>query len=203
MTSDAAVHLIDDDDAVLRSLSFLLRAHRIPVRTYPNARKFMDRWQAAAGCILSDVRMPGMDGIELLKALRELRCPLPFLVMTGHADVPMAVDAMKAGAMDFIEKPFADDAVLSLIRRGLQRYETQRTRSERVADAIERLASLSMREREVLTFVSEGKASKVIAFDLGLSVRTVEVHRGKLMAKLGVENTASAIALLRMAEEQG
>ncbi|KQT55184.1 MULTISPECIES: response regulator transcription factor [unclassified Aureimonas] len=200
MANEATVHVIDDDDAVLRSLAFLLRAHRIPVATYAGGREFLDTGLNASGCILSDVRMPGMDGIELLRALRAQGSSLPFLVMTGHADVAMAVEAMKSGAIDFIEKPFGDDGILAMVRRGLQLNEAQQAKGERVRDARERLALLSLREKEVLVAVAEGKASKAIAHELGLSVRTVEVHRSNLMTKLKVENAASAIALLRKAE---
>lgn len=199
MSTEAAVHVIDDDDAVLRSLEFLLRAHRIPVRTYEGGREFLDVSGSATGCVLSDVRMPGIDGIELLRRLRERGSSLPFLVMTGHADIAMAVEAMKAGAMDFIEKPFGDDAILTMVRRGIQQHETQRAQCAQAFEARERLAQLSAREMEVLIAVSDGMASKAIAHELGLSIRTVEVHRSNLMAKLKVENAASAIALLRKA----
>ncbi|KQT54401.1 hypothetical protein ASG43_02005 [Aureimonas sp. Leaf454] len=204
MSHEAVVHVIDDDDAVLRSVSFLLRAHRLPARTYASGRDFLETTVAGmAGCILCDVRMPGIDGIELLRQLRERDLYLPFLVMTGHADVAMAVEAMKTGAMDFIEKPFADERLLVMVRKGLALSESQRSQRERLSEARQRLAVLSAREREILTAVSEGKASKAIAHDLGLSVRTVEVHRSNLMAKLRVENAASAIALLRKAEGDG
>lgn len=199
MAGEVGVHLIDDDAAVLRSVALLLRAHQIPVKAYASGQAFLDAPPATLGCVLSDVRMPGMDGIELLRALRRRASPLPFLVMTGHADVAMAVEAMKAGAMDFIEKPFADEALLSIVRSGLDASQSQAARIAQAEEARALLAALSAREREILDAVSQGKASKAVAYELGLSVRTVEVHRSNLMAKLKVENVTSAIALLRRA----
>ncbi|WP_294642704.1 response regulator [uncultured Aureimonas sp.] len=197
MQPEPAVHVVDDDADVLRSVSFLLRAHRIPARMHSSASAFL-RAEAVgiAGCVLSDVRMPEMDGIELLRRLRAAGSSLPFIVMTGHADVPLAVEAMKAGAMDFIQKPCAGEALLELAGRGLERWRELSAERARQADASAGIAVLSKRELAVLEEVARGKASKVVAHELGISVRTVEVHRANILAKLGVDNTASAIAKL-------
>jgi two-component system, LuxR family, response regulator FixJ len=197
MPSDQTVHVIDDDDAARDSLAFLFRTADVDVRTYPSATEFL----AAAptlkgGCVVTDVRMPQMDGLELLRRLRALDLALPVIVMTGHGDIPLAVEAMKAGASDFFEKPFSDDAMLAAVRRALGRQREDRAR-EAERDAVkERLAGLTARERQVLEGLVAGKANKNIAFDLGISARTVEIYRANVMTKM---NAASLSELVRMA----
>jgi len=201
MPNEQTVHVIDDDDAARDSLAFLLRTAEVDVRTYASAAEFL---RAAAtlkgGCVITDVRMPQMDGLELLRRLRALDFALPVIVMTGHGDIPLAVEAMKAGATDFFEKPFSDDAMLAAVRRVLGRQQQDRAR-ETERDAIkERLANLSARERQVLDGLVAGKANKNIAFDLGISPRTVEIYRANVMTKM---SAASLSELVRMALSAG
>jgi two-component system, LuxR family, response regulator FixJ len=197
MPSDQTVYVIDDDDAARDSLAFLFRTADVSVRTYASATEFL----AAApslkgGCVVTDVRMPQMNGLELLRRLRALDLALPVIVMTGHGDIPLAVEAMKAGANDFFEKPFSDDAMLAAVRRALETQQQDRAR-EGERDAVkERLAGLTAREHQVLEGLVAGKANKNIAFDLGISARTVEIYRANVMTKM---NAASLSELVRMA----
>ena len=197
MPNDQTVHVIDDDDAARDSLAFLFRTADVDARTYASATEFL----AAApslkgGCVVTDVRMPQMDGLELLRRLRALDLALPVIVMTGHGDIPLAVEAMKAGAIDFFEKPFSDDAMLAAVRRALGRRREDHAR-EAERDAVkERLASLSARERQVLEGLIAGKPNKTIAFDLSISARTVEIYRANVMTKM---DAASLSELVRMA----
>ena len=194
---NAPVHVIDDDAGVRDALQFLFESAGLPVRSYDSALAFIDQIGAnGTGCVLTDVRMPGFDGIALLRRLTELGLDLPVIVMTGHADVPLAVQALKEGAVDFIEKPFEDEILLSAIRVALSRNVKDNERLARVAAIRERLNLLSAREREVLSGLVAGKPNKIIAYNLGISARTVEVYRAKLMAKM----EAGAFAdLVRMA----
>jgi two-component system, LuxR family, response regulator FixJ len=196
MVHDAVVHLIDDDDGVRQSLAFLLATSGFAVRVYESAIAFLD---AAAtlqpGCIITDVRMPGIDGLELQRQLKARGIGLPVIVMTGHGDVPLAVEAMKAGAVDFIEKPFGDETLLSAIRIAIDRQTRSARRDDEVATTQTRLDTLSARELEVLDGLIAGRPNKTIAYDLNISARTVEVHRANLMAKMGA---ASLSELVRM-----
>ena len=201
MPSDQTVYVIDDDDAARDSLAFLFRTAEVDVRTYASATEFL----AAApglkgGCVVTDVRMPQMDGLELLRRLRALDIALPVIVMTGHGDIPLAVEAMKAGAADFFEKPFSDEAMLSAVRRALGRERAERAREAERDVVKERLASLTARERQVLDGLVAGKANKNIAFDLGISARTVEIYRANVMTKM---HAASLSELVRMALSTG
>jgi two-component system response regulator FixJ len=191
------VHVIDDDDAARDSLAFLFRTADVDARTYASATEFLAAAPSlTGGCVVTDVRMPQMDGLELLRRLRALDLALPVIVMTGHGDIPLAVEAMKAGAIDFFEKPFSDDAMLAAVRRALGRRRDDRAR-EAERDAVkERLASLSARERQVLEGLVAGKPNKTIAFDLGISARTVEIYRANVMTKM---DAASLSELVRMA----
>jgi two-component system response regulator FixJ len=191
MAREAIVHVVDDDLAVRQSLAFLLATAGLSVRVHDSAASILAQLDGAqAGCIVTDVRMPGMDGIELLRRLRARGASLPVIVMTGHADVPLAVQAMKEGAVDFVEKPFDDERLLGAIRAALERKPAGRHHDQ---DTSDRLASLSERERQVLDGVLAGKANKVIAFDLGISARTVEVYRANVMSKMGVESVAELV----------
>jgi len=193
--SDQLVHVVDDDPAMRDSLAFLLEAAGMQSRTYETAQALLDA-APEAGCILTDVRMPGMSGLELVRELKRRGSALPIVVMTGHADVPMAIEAMKAGVVDFIEKPFDDDVLLAALTSALaQGEETSRLGHERAA-AQARIDALSPRERDVLGGLVAGKANKVIAFDLGISPRTVEIYRANLMTKM---QAGSLSELVRMA----
>jgi two-component system response regulator FixJ len=197
MRSDAIVHVVDDDVAVRQSLSFLLASEGLPVRLHESASAFLDAVQElTAGCIVTDVRMPGIDGIELLRRLKARGFALPVIVMTGHADVPLAVEAMKEGAIEFIEKPFDDDLFLAAVRAALGRQEQHAQESAHVAETRTRIESLSERERQVLEGLVAGKANKVIAYDLGISPRTVEIYRANVMSKM---QAGSLSELVRMA----
>jgi two-component system response regulator FixJ len=198
MPNDQTVHVIDDDDAARDSLAFLLRTADLDVRTYPSATEFLAAVASGlkGGCVVTDVRMPQMDGLELLRRLRAFDVAMPVIVMTGHGDIPLAVEAMKSGAADFFEKPFSDDLMLAAVRRVLGRAQQDRAR-EAERDAVkERLGNLSARERQVLEGLVAGKANKNIAFDLGISARTVEIYRANVMTKM---QAASLSELVRMA----
>lgn len=192
-----AVHVIDDDEAVRQSLAFLLRANEIEVQTYESGTAFLGAApQLKSGCVITDVRMPEMSGIELLRRLKELKIFLPVIVITGHGDVPLAVEAMKFGAADFLEKPFDDEVLLAAVRSALNRQDSDSKRQAERAAIDDRLAALSNREREVLEGLVAGRANKQIAFDLGISPRTVEIYRANLMTKM---HAASLSELVRMA----
>jgi len=200
MTDARMVHVIDDDDAVRDSIAFLLEAAGFEVKTYDSGVRFLEGYtDQESGCVLTDVRMPGLTGLELAIRLRALGSRLPIIVITGHADVALAVEAMKAGVEDFIEKPF-DDVVLvksveaALARAGAPGAGANSSASER-AETIRRLDTLSMRERQVLQALVEGRANKVMARDLGISPRTVEIYRANVMSKM---DAASLSQLVRM-----
>ncbi|HSV23550.1 MAG TPA: response regulator FixJ [Xanthobacteraceae bacterium] len=191
------VHVIDDDDAVRHSLEFLLRTAKLEVRAYESAATFLKSLpDLATGCIVTDVRMPDVSGIDLLRRLRDLGFKMPVIVMTGHGDVPLAVEAMKIGAIDFFEKPFDDDAMLAAVRAALGDWERAAHRNAERTELLDRLASLSNRERDVLEGLVAGKPNKTIAYDLGISPRTVEIYRANAMTKM---KAGSLSELVRMA----
>jgi two-component system response regulator FixJ len=197
MASSAVVHLIDDDESVRQALAFLLTTAGLAVRVYESGLAFLDAIETLQpGCIISDVRMPGIDGLELQRRLRALDVKLPMIIMTGHADVPLAVEAMKAGAIDFIEKPFDDGLLLSAINTALARYSEAGHREAEIAQIQIKLQSLSAREQQVLQGLLAGHPNKTIAYDLDLSPRTVEVHRANVMTKMGASSLSD---LIRMA----
>jgi two-component system, LuxR family, response regulator FixJ len=197
MPNERTVHVIDDDDAVRDSLGFMLRAAGMEVRAYESAAAFLAFLpKDINGCIVTDVRMPGVSGMDLLARLRELNVELPVIVVTGHADVPLAVEAMKLGAIDFIEKPFDDEAILASIRMALDQHVEDDRRSAKKAEIQQRLALLSGRERQVLDGLIAGHPNKIIAFDLGISPRTIEVYRANVMTKM---QAATLSDLVRMA----
>jgi two-component system response regulator FixJ len=201
MPPDSVVHVIDDDEAVRESLAFLLRANQIEVQTYESGTVFLRALpHLKAGCVVTDVRMPEISGIELLRRLQELKIFLPVIVITGHGDVPLAVEAMKFGAADFLEKPFDDEILLAAVRSALNRQDSEGKRQAERAAIDDRLAALSNREREVLEGLVAGRANKQIAFDLGISPRTVEIYRANLMTKM---QAASLSELVRMALTAG
>jgi two-component system response regulator FixJ len=197
MQSDAFVCIIDDDDAMRDSLVFLLDTAGIAARAYDSAAAFLGEAPAdQPACIVTDVRMPGITGTELLRRLKESGSRTPVIVMTGHGDIALAVEAMKLGAVDFIEKPFADEVLLGAVRSAIERRTSNaEVEAERAAVAA-RLATLSARERQVLDGLISGNPNKTIAFDLGISPRTVEVYRANLMTKM---QAGSLSDLVRMA----
>ena len=198
MPSDSdIVHVVDDDEAMRDSMAFLLRAENFQVKTYAAATNFLDALpQIKAGCVVTDVRMPGMNGIELLQRLREMKVSLPVIVVSGHGDVPLAVEAMKTGALDFIEKPFDDEVFLHAVRMALSTHAVDSQREAQKATINSRLESLSNREREVLEGLVAGHPNKTIAFDLGISPRTVEIYRANVMEKMQAKSLSE---LVRMA----
>jgi len=197
MSSDGVVHVIDDDQAVRQSLAFLLGTMNVAVRTYESAVAFLDALpNVEPGCIISDVRMPEVDGLELLRRMRNLDSNMPVIMITGHGDVPLAVEAMKAGAVDFLEKPFDDEVVLAAVRSALDQQRKDSRREAERSETQHRLASLSERERQVLDGLVAGHPNKTIAYDLGISPRTVEIYRANVMTKM---SAASLSELVRMA----
>jgi two-component system response regulator FixJ len=201
MRAEPSVHVIDDDEAIRDSLAFLLGAADIAAATYDSAESFLAALPSlSAGCIVTDVRMPGMSGLDLTRRLKALGSAMPVVVMTGHGDVPLAVEAMKAGAVDFIEKPFSDEVMLGVVRAAVGRSADAGRQSAERAALVARMDSLSMRERQVLDALVAGRANKVIAFDLGISPRTVEVYRANVMTKM---QATSLSELVRMALATG
>jgi two-component system response regulator FixJ len=201
MPGSSVVHVIDDEEALRESLAFLLGTARLAVRTYESATLFLDGLkQAEPGCIITDVRMPGISGVELLRRLKSLQVGFPVIVITGHGDVPLAVEAMKLGAVDFLEKPFEDDKLLAAVQSALGRCEYHARRAAEKAETTERIASLSARERQVLEGLVAGHPNKTIALDLGISPRTVEIYRAHVMTKM---KAASLSDLVRMALQGG
>ena len=201
MPNDAVIHLIDDDEHVRRAVAFLLGTAGHAVRVHESAEKFLSELEnLQPGCIVSDVRMPGVDGVGLLRQLGERGVDMPTIIMTGHADVALAVAAMKAGAIDFIEKPFDDEILLAAVRNALLRYKRVESEADDVAEIRARADSLTGREREVLTGLLAGHPNKTIAYDLGLSPRTVEVHRANLMAKMSAKSLSELVRMAMLAK---
>jgi two-component system response regulator FixJ len=200
MSSNAVVHVIDDDEAVRDSLAFLLQSAQMQVRTYDSATSFLDRLsELGTGCIVTDVRMPEIDGLELLRRLKRANVQVPVIVITGHGDVPLAVEAMKIGAADFLEKPFDDEALLAAVREALDRNrEDARRESERAA-ILERVKELSKRERQVLEGLIAGLPNKTIGYDLGISPRTVEIYRANLMTKMQAKSLSEVVRMALIA----
>jgi two-component system, LuxR family, response regulator FixJ len=197
MPTHNVVHVVDDDDAVRDSLEFLLRTAKIDVRSYDSATAFLAALpDADPGCIVTDVRMPGISGIDLLRELKARGLTTPVIVITGHGDIQLAVEAMKIGAVDFLEKPFNDDVLLASVKSALGRLEKDEQRETERLDLNARLATLSSREHEVLEGLVAGKSNKIIAFDLGISPRTIEIYRAHVMTKM---NAGSLSELVRMA----
>jgi two-component system response regulator FixJ len=195
---ERTVHVVDDEAPIRESLAMLLRSVGLASKTYPSAVNFLDTWKPEAdACLVVDVRMPGMSGLELQEALRERKVALPTIIITGHGDVSMAVRAMKAGASDFIEKPFNDQVLLDAVHRALEqsREATPAQQDSARAEAEARFASLTPREHEVMLLIAEGRPNKVVASRLGLSTRTVEVHRAKVMDKMQVRSLAELVRL--------
>jgi two-component system response regulator FixJ len=197
MPPDAIVHIVDDDDAVRHSLRFQLETAGYAVRDFASAEAFLETLsEVQSGCVLTDVRMPGLSGLDLVNRLKRGNFLLPVIIMTGHGDIPLAVEAMKAGVVNFIEKPLDDAVLLEAIETALLNVAKPRHGDEEVRAIGARFDRLSPRERDVLTGVIGGKLNKVIAHDLGISFRTVEVYRAGLMTKTGASTISD---LVRMA----
>ena len=197
MSTDGMVHVVDDDEAVRQSLSFLFRTAKMQVQTYESAAAFLEQLpKLQPGCLITDVRMPGMSGIELLHRLKELDVKMPVIVITGHGDVPLAVEAMKGGALDFLEKPFDDDDLIAAVRSALNAQSTDLEGHALRARINEKLVLLTNRERQVLEGLVAGHPNKTIAYDLGISPRTVEIYRANVMTKM---EATSLSDLVRMA----
>ena len=191
------VHVIDDDEGMRKSLAFLLRTAQLDVKSFASAKAFLDALpDPTLSCVITDVRMPELSGIDLLRRLKELKISVPVIVITGHGDVALAVEAMKIGAVDFLEKPFDDVVLLASVQSALRQRGSQARRDSERTEFDARLAALSPRERDVLGGLVAGRANKQIAFDLGISPRTVEIYRANLMNKM---QAASLSDLVRMA----
>jgi FixJ family two-component response regulator len=199
--SRPTIFVVDDDAAVRDALKLLLRSVGQPVETFGSAQEFLDAYsEDRPGCLVLDIRMPGMSGLELQQKLNEKHSILPIIFITGHGDVPMAVEAMQAGAVDFIQKPFRDQDLIDRINQALEKDGSNRAALGERNDIRRRLETLTPREREVLDLVVHGKANKVIAGDLKLSQRTVEIHRARVMEKMQASSLAH---LVRMVLEVG
>jgi two-component system response regulator FixJ len=197
------VHLVDDDEAIRRSAGFMLKTSGFHVRTYESGVELLKTASnLEPGCILLDIRMPGMDGLEVQSALRDKGVGLPVVIMTGHGDVGLAVQAMKAGAVDFIEKPFEKAVLMSAIEQAMERLKRASADRSRADEAGVRLKVLTPREREVLEGLAKGLPNKTIAYDLGISPRTVEIHRANLMTKLGVRSLSEALRIAFAAQDK-
>lgn len=196
MPDSIVVHVIDDDDAVRDSLQFLLDSAKLKVMTYDSATAFLAALAGIkGGCIITDVRMPQMTGIELLRRLKAANIELPVIVMTGHGDISLAVEAMKEGATDFLEKPYDDDRLLKAVRTALDRYTREAKREAEKTQIRERLGLLSQREREVLEGLIAGHPNKVIAGDLKISSRTVEIYRAHVMTKMAADSLSDLVRM--------
>lgn len=196
MSEALLVHVVDDDEAVRRSAAFMLKTSGFRVESYENGISLLKNARSLEpGCILLDIRMPEMDGLEVQRQLREAGCLLPVIIMTGHGDVPIAVQAMKDGAIDFIEKPFEKQTLLRALEVGEARLREASNSSTRAEEAKQRLNVLTPREADVLAGLVRGLPNKTIAYDLGISPRTVEIHRANLMDKLEVRSLSEALRI--------
>jgi two-component system, LuxR family, response regulator FixJ len=200
MQPEAVIYVIDDDEAVRQSIEFLLKTVGITVRSFESARAFFEVLpEIDGGCIVTDVRMPDITGIDLLRMVRESKPDLPVILITGHGDVSLAVEAMKLGAADFLEKPFDDDLLIASVRSALSQGADAAKRNAEIADIHDKLAGLSNRERQVLEGLVAGKPNKVIAFDLGISPRTVEIYRANLMTKMAANSLSDLVRMAMLA----
>ena len=200
MPTEAIIYVIDDDEAVRQSLEFLLKAAGTKVRGFDSAKAFLEALpEIDSGCIITDVRMPEITGIDLLRKVKELKPYLPVIVITGHGDIALAVEAMKIGAVDFLEKPFDDDHLLAAVKSALDREADLARRKAEVGEVQEKLAALSNRERQVLEGLVAGNANKTIAFDLGISPRTVEIYRANLMTKMAANSLSDLVRMAMVA----
>lgn len=204
MQPEPIIYVIDDDDAVRQSLEFLLKTAGITVRGFESAKAFLEVLpQINSGCVITDVRMPEITGIDLLRRLKDTHPALPVIVITGHGDISLAVEAMKIGAVDFLEKPFDDDQLIAAVRSALNRDANAVKRQAELDNVSEKLAALSNRERQVLDGLVAGNANKTIAFDLGISPRTVEIYRANVMTKMAANSLSDLVRMAMMADILG
>ncbi|MEJ0019764.1 MAG: response regulator FixJ [Acetobacteraceae bacterium] len=202
MAEPLVVHIVDDDAAVRSSLVFLLESAGFTVRDHASAAAFLQAVsRESAGCVLTDVQMPEVSGLDLQRRIVERGIPLPVIVMTGHGDVPIAVEVLKAGAVDFLEKPFDDAQLLGAVGKAIESSRRSRDAADAVADIVARLATLTPREREVLDRLVAGQPNKTIAYDLGSSPRTVEVHRARVMGKMAARNLPELVRMTIAAQQ--
>tara|TARA_R110002110_G_scaffold26365_2_gene97058 strand:+ start:5537 stop:6139 length:603 start_codon:yes stop_codon:yes gene_type:complete len=197
MPDTPRAYVVDDDTAALKSLLALLRAHRIDAAGFASAEEFLEAYdQRWCGCVVLDVRMPGMSGIELLASLKEMGSSLSVILVTAYGDVSLAVEAMKAGALDFLEKPYSQEQLLAALERGFDAGDAAARKSELRAEAREKLEKLTNREKEVLELLAQGMTSKEIALKFGRSPRTVEVHRNRIREKTGAQTLSDLVRLI-------
>jgi len=197
LNAQITVFVVDDDRAVRESLALLVQSVGLEVETFASAGEFLDAYRPdRRGCLITDIRMPGMSGLELQERLTEDGYHIPVIVLTGFGDVPAAVRALKGGAVDFVEKPFNPQALLDLVQQALVRDTELREQAAREADLAERMALLTPREREIMALIVAGKANKVIAIDLSISERTVELHRGRIMRKMQARSVAELMRIV-------
>ena len=195
------VYVVDDDEAVRDSLTLLLKAVGLTGQPFSSAAEFLNHYDPEQhGCLIADIRMPGMSGLDLQDELNRRGAQIPLIFITGHGDVPMAVDAMKSGALDFIEKPFRDQDLLDRVQQALAWDKERRIENLKTLAIRERLATLTPRETEVMECVVQGQANKVIAMDLGVSQRTVEIHRARVMEKMAVRSVAKLVRAVEAAK---
>ena len=197
--TECTVFIVDDDAAVRDALKMLVKSVGLSVKTFEHGQAFLDQYEPAdTGCLVLDIRMPVMGGLELQQELRNRNSSLPIIFITGHGDIPMAVKAVKEGAMDFISKPFRDQELLDCIQRAIRDLDEKQDRNLFRSTITTNLAKLSPREKEVMDMVIEGKANKVIAMDLNLSERTVEVHRSHVMEKMQTRSLAKLVQMVTL-----
>ena len=201
MPDNAVVHVIDDDDALRDSLSFLFASADIPVETYPSAVAFLEALPGiGTGCVVTDIRMPEMNGMDLLRHLRASGSALQVIVMTGHGDVPLAVEAMRLGAADFLEKPFDDEALIASVRRAIDHQKATEQDHAARGEIRRKIESLSARERQVLDGLVAGNPNKRIAHELGISPRTVEIYRANLMTKMQAGSLSELVRMVLLTD---
>ncbi len=202
MRDDSLVHIVDDDDAVRDGISLLLRSVGLQSTGYRNGQEFLEKYDGSGpACALFDMRMPGLSGMELLREVRNRRWDVPVVIITGHGDVPLAVEAMKEGALDFLQKPFREEELLQRIRQALTVHAQSHSQSRARNEAQRRLQNLTPREAEVARRVADGQANKVIAIELDISLRTVELHRARVMEKMGAASVADLVRLMLEAQQ--
>ncbi|HBE92353.1 MAG TPA: DNA-binding response regulator [Gammaproteobacteria bacterium] len=201
---EATVFIIDDDASVRNSLRWLIESVQLPVEDFATAQAFLDaKVGQETGCLILDVRMPGMSGLDLQDLLKQYGIHLPVIIVTGHADVSMAVRAFKAGAFDFIEKPFNDQHLIDRIQQAIEKSHSELVEVKRKQEALDRLAALSNREQQVLDCIVAGCSNKQIARELAISIKTVETHRSNLMSKMQVGSVSEVVRLALIAGRQG
>ena len=199
--SEPLIYVVDDDAAVCDSLARLLKAVQLKAQTFATAAQFLEHYDPRQhACLVADIRMPGMSGLELQAVLKRLGAPIPLIFITAYGDVPMAVDAMKSGAIDFIEKPFRDQDLLDRVHQALALDRQRRADEQKVESIRKRLATLTPRESEVMQRVVQGQSNKMIAMDLGVSQRTVEIHRADVMRKMGARSVAMLVSKVQCAQ---